>query len=174
MLRICSSRVRGALAAISMPSALRPSRSASMAWMAACKCPGKKSAKMEETKKQVKNQESARLIIGSSKKESKETHHQQCLQSHVSRRPALPLCQSRRSARSRTRPGGRPPSPPPPSATSRAAPSALPTKRSADRAPRRACCTPPLWRAGRSWLRSAAVEVQRWLLKERKKDNSRQ
>ena len=57
-----------------------------------------------------------------------------------------------------------------PSATSQAAPSALPIEWPADRALWRACCTPPLWRAMRSWLRSAAVEEQRWLLKRRKKE----
>ena len=67
-------------------------------------------------------------------------------------------------------PGGWFPPLPPPSASSQAAPSALPIEWPADRALWRACCTPPLWRAMRSWLRSAAVEEQHWLLKRRKKE----
>ena len=58
----------------------------------------------------------------------------------------------------------------PPSVSSQAAPSAPPIEWPADRALWRACCTPPLWRATRSWLRSAAVEEQHWLLKRRKKE----
>ena len=82
----------------------------------------------------------------------------------------MPPCQTRRSARSRTRPRGRFPSPLPSSATSQAAPSALPTEWPADRALRQACCTPPPWRTTWSWLRSAAIEERRWPLKRKKKE----
>ena len=65
--------VRGALAAISSPFALRTSRAASMARGTACEWPGKKSAKTK--KKKVKNQKSARHLVGSAKKRKKRTIH---------------------------------------------------------------------------------------------------
>ena len=44
--------------------------------IAACEWPGKKSAKMKRMKNKSKNQESARPIVGSSKKKRKEAHRQ--------------------------------------------------------------------------------------------------